>query len=397
MYIRTLALAALSLVATAAGAQDIVPDTDVSDEALLQAAQNQQRTSQVPLSEDNMLVGQLGLLATNGAFTPFERVDVMLARGGEIVERAKPGPNGVFQMPAEPGVYSLIAYGPEGMYAGGVHVVPHDPGGKAGPVPIQAGGIPEMDIEIVKIVARYRIPASAMTVEPAVFSPEAVQIEEGVASSSLRRHSVQLSANGTLSGIIRSMDSATGRRKPAEGIDVLFVQRGFVLAQGTTGADGVFEVNDLQPGVYSMISVGPTGFGASAIDVRAPAKLSQRLLPDGTQFANFQEEGIGTGPLEATLILEEDLKLVPPLVGVPSGDPCICEDLAGGEGGEDERGGGGGMAGGSGVAGGGGSFLPAALAGGAAGLIGALAGDDGDDGVETRVTQETLPASNASP
>lgn len=92
---------------------------------------------------------------------------------------------------------------------------------------------------------------------------------------------VRLSSDGLLPGRLNVVDPETGVRKPTKSLTVSFLQGGKVIAQVKPGVSGIFQVKDLQPGIYSMIATGADAFLAMAVLVLPPlAKPSEVLVED---------------------------------------------------------------------------------------------------------------------
>lgn len=88
-------------------------------------------------------------------------------------------------------------------------------------------------------------------------------------------HKLFIHMDGSLRGRMRTINN-DGSLKPASGLDVRLLRRArpTSITQGhaTTSADGSFRVNDVDPGVYSMIAVSPAGgFGAFGVRLVAGA------------------------------------------------------------------------------------------------------------------------------
>ena len=89
-----------------------------------------------PFPESSAVAGSRGLaflkVVETGGFADAERTRVRIVQGGRIVQTQRVGEGGVAQMAAvAPGVYSVIASGPEGIAAYGIslgqatHHAPH--------------------------------------------------------------------------------------------------------------------------------------------------------------------------------------------------------------------------------------------------------------------------------
>ena len=156
---------------------------------------------------------------------------------------------------------------------------------------------------------------------------------------------VHLRVDGNLAGRV-SVLTPDGKRVPARA-HVSFLQSGQIRGAADTDEQGRFQVNGLQPGVYSVLASGPDGFAAVSVQVLpySPDAPKERLTLDLTLVPPGDD-------------LSDLLAQAP--VGVPIGSQGVPMSGGGGSGG-----------------GGGWGLLGVAL--GAAGLglgIGALANEE---------------------
>lgn len=91
---------------------------------------------------------------------------------------------------------------------------------------------------------------------------------------------VRLSSDGLLPGRLNVIDPETGIRTPTKNLTISFLQAGKVIAQAKPGVSGVFQVKDLQPGIYSMVATGADAFLAMAILVLPPFSKPSEMLAD---------------------------------------------------------------------------------------------------------------------
>ncbi len=86
-------------------------------------------------------------------------------------------------------------------------------------------------------------------------------------STFIRSHWVRLTNDGRLVGTIKTVDPESGMTFGAEELDVEVYRKGERLGQGKTDQDGTFEIRDLEPGVYSLVARGRTGFLAYGLQL----------------------------------------------------------------------------------------------------------------------------------
>ena len=99
--------------------------------------------------------------------------------------------------------------------------------------------------------------------------------------------SVKLNEDGTLTGRVGVLNPNSNQFEGVADVDVHFIQQGKVISKATSGADGTFTVSGLTPdGVYSVISTGANGLGATSVkvvganaDAAASLTLNSPIVP----------------------------------------------------------------------------------------------------------------------
>lgn len=145
-------------------------------------------------------------------------------------------------------------------------------------------------------------PPWATPAGPALDVPRATvtgRSEQGAAHLQKTRVSQDGQRLGRLAVIVRRVDTAASD----DTVTVHLVQSGVVVAQGRLDDDGVFQM-DVQPGVYSVVTVGSGGFAALGMHVRPPANVS------GAVRQVVATQG-GRDPRETTSIQIVNLVAVP--------------------------------------------------------------------------------------
>lgn len=184
-------------------------------------------------------------------------------------------------------------------------------------------------------------------------------------------HELPVHSDGNLPGQLRVFDSQ-GNLVPAR-VQLYFLQSGRVVNRTMPNEAGEFQLVGAQPGVYSVVAVGPQGFGAFSVRVRPPVEAATppKANTIGTvRPAVFRAQGALT--MNVSLIQPIDTPVAYQLMqqnvpGLPQGPPAgavppgpLSGPLGAGGGG-----------------GGGGGGLGALL--GAGGLAAGLAGLGNDD------------------
>ncbi len=122
--------------------------------------------------------------------------------------------------------------------------------------------------------------------------PVAMQTE-GALDQQLRNYRVELSADGFLPGRLNVLDPQTGSVIPASDMTITFLRNGEVASETRPGVDGVFQVANLQPGVYSVVGSGPAGYIAYGLEVMGYGTALEPEIPPGivdpSQVALYQE------------------------------------------------------------------------------------------------------------
>ena len=311
-----------------------------------------------------------------------------------------------------------------GFLAYALHVIPADfqAGGNAGGVDIQidSHAVPPQDIPAVwQQIRSYiaREPVAVAPVEPGQGEiPQLLQqvLQSGTAASTIRGHDVHIQPDGSVIGRVRYLHPETGRSIVAANVNASFIRNGRVIKTTMTDNRGLFRVEGLRSGIYSMVAAGNSsnvanqrgvreGFLAFSFRLLDAQRVSSRSRPaERYQFVSASDRletiqmvtAVAAQPvpeLDCAMINVQDLfawlaqlARVQP-VPRPFGDGGM---LGGGgplgpygPGGYGAAGGGygGGLGGGGGGLGGGG-LLEALLLGGAAAGIAAALDDDGGSG-----------------
>lgn len=285
---------------------------------------------QVCVSKDGQLLGRVAILARPcDAPRAANAITVCLVQSGAIVAQAAPDGDGVFRANVPPGVYSVIAVGSGGFAASSVQVVP--PGDLDDPIP-QTVAIREgratreaTSVHVVNLVAvppahfgalecllQEHVHAPPRLVLPGSRSPNAVEQSDGSHVRPTAIHDprgpngVRLHADGRLIGRMRRLHLETGQPVPVSPLSVFLIHDGVATARTTADENGRFEVTGLEPGVYSVVAVGPDGFAAFDILALPPREIVLLAARD----SGLRIEGDSRQPEDAPEMLDGSLVAV---------------------------------------------------------------------------------------
>lgn len=91
----------------------------------------------------------------------------------------------------------------------------------------------------------------------------------GQVINSLRQHTITADQEGIVRGRLISIDQKTLAAVGLGELKVFFARNGKIASESATTSDGSFEIKGLQPGAYSFIAAGESGFAAYGVDVVA--------------------------------------------------------------------------------------------------------------------------------
>jgi hypothetical protein len=202
---------------------------------------------------------------------------VYIVRNSRVVKASVSDAEGRFDLSDVPaGEYALCAVSDQGFLAFGIRV---EAGGVARRID-QYGyrwaalsgaqlGEQELDVDAAvvppsfnalnRITSRY-LPTLSQQVSPDVSDDEL--IEEIDSRSVVNDISVQLDANGTLSGRMAPLTKQRGKASRLREMNAFLIQDDEIYARVSVAEDGSFEFLDVEPGLYSFAAAGEEGFAA---------------------------------------------------------------------------------------------------------------------------------------
>jgi hypothetical protein len=198
------------------------------------------------------------------------------------------------------------------------------------------------------------------------------------------KHELSLTSDGTIPGNLRVFDE-NGSLVPAR-VKLFFLREGQVVSQTLPNEQGDFQISGLQPGIYSVVAAGQSGFAAMGVRILPPPNRPE--APKANTIGKVREVSQPLGlqfRMNMPLIQPVDVRTAFQLASqqnagglgsfpMGSGSPLGGGGLGGGG-----LGGGGGVGGGLGMGGGLTSgLLGAMVAGGVAGAVSSSSSDSGE-------------------
>lgn len=289
------------------------------------------------------------------------------------------------------GVYTLTARGPNIVACYAVHVVDQGDVATGDEQQRLEIGIAEMRINKLRnAVIRY-MPTSV---------PYVAKFDDAVGRKfyQTQSHTASMRVGQTSGGlkgrILRAGlegDSPVG----AGQTNILLYQNRELIAQVVTEADGSFSIDSLEPGIYSLIAIGPDGIAVTGFQLISEPLARRSTGPDRSAFPGrlvaLQQPSaepqlqlqLAPSGLESPAINELLQDQQPESNPVPPAEPGLPLDVSAAPGplGGGGAGGGGGYAGGGGIGGGGGLGMVLGITAAGAGIA-AFSSDD-DDAIAT--------------
>ena len=360
------------------------------------------------LSSDGLLPGRFRFFdSVTGIEVAAERLTISFVQNGKVMTRARPGVSGVFQASGlTPGIYSMIASGPDGFLATAISVLPAVNGqGAANEAGLQIDGalVPPENAPLARKLIRERIFPTRRRVAGAELD-RAPRV-----SKPYRTPLLTVGLDGHLRGQLHRIDPMAEQHLLATECTVFLIRGREIRARADANLNGIFDFDALRwnlgPGEYSLVVTPRTprvedtdavraaglgsGFAAVGVTVVNSAPLPQpptdvaRPKQSPYQLVSAvrlaEDDAIHVEDDAIHVVSVEDIEVA---IGSDGWDgEGLGDGAAAAEGAGGMSGSGGGGSGGGG-SGGGGGLLGGALLGGAAGALlgGGFGGGSGSGG-----------------
>ena len=317
------------------------------------------RAHWVSANPDGNINGRIsGIDESESALVPIEQLDVTLLKRGEKVSTAATDAEGRFVLPnVQPGVYTLVAAGVNGFLAYGVHVLPpldNLDDGEAVPFEDQPDNLLELktssdsDSDSMPTptpakfsttkheyyVAHYNVPPDAviqeeLQIDAAAVPPEFETLERisqnylpAASALAIARDTDDLKAiqqaieirggfefpladDGSFNGRIQPIATETGELTKLSEMNLFLIQEDLEVARVAVEENGKFKVEDVDPGVYSLVAAGKDGFAAMSIELVAAdqngdenqERQTRKRLPSSAASGNIHYVSTAARPV----------------------------------------------------------------------------------------------------
>lgn len=248
-----------------------------------------ERSHVVTLTQSGTIKGTISSMISNlESRAPLTSMEVFAVQKGNVVSQTTTDSQGNYSLPnLTPGVYSLIARGPDGFLAFGFTALPFDKDNDS-----------FSSLDSVAVASSYNM----VDVESRIQSPDQEQIRsvekddkflakefslvsEAVPATSIAVHKVPVLEDGRILGRLHKI-KADGKSVNVANSDVILLQGEKEIARSISDELGVFEFAKVATGSYSLIASSSLGFAAIGFEV-VDAKLPSDFVPVSTQDVPF--------------------------------------------------------------------------------------------------------------
>ncbi len=281
------------------------------------------RAHWIAANEDGNIDGRISSIdADQSTSTPIEQLDVTLLQNGQKIRIASTNQDGKFVLKdVEPGVYTLVAAGQNGFLAYGVHVLPKLE--EFDVLDLDASAKPPSTLEEKKAyyVSYFGIPADAiiqeeLQIDAACVPPEFSTLQRisknylpsatafgmgrdgddqqaiGKATEILGGFQFPLTVEGNFNGRIQPIATEDGEPAELSDMNMFLVQDDLEVARVAVEKNGKFEIEDVEPGIYSLIAAGKDGFAAMSLEL--VAKPTDEGLGNNSKSSSINYVSTGT-------------------------------------------------------------------------------------------------------
>lgn len=249
----------------------------------------------ISTNDDGNLEGRISAIELSDLTSmPIEKLDVALLKKGEKIRIATTDNDGRFTLQTvSPGVYTLVASGQNGFLAYGVNVLPNL---KAFDVLDQKTELQRNELKRAYYVSVFNLPQDAVVeetlqIDAAAVPPEFTTLQRicrnylpttaeltveldrddakaiGKATSIRSGFQHTLTADGKLEGKIQPIATSDGQSAKLSDMNIFLIQYDVEAARVAVEESGRFTIEDVEPGVYSLVAAGKDGFAALSLEL----------------------------------------------------------------------------------------------------------------------------------
>lgn len=239
----------------------------------------------------NQIRGNWIMVDSNGRFdgtvipggdAEVENMNIFLLNMGRLVKQTRVDANGQFEFNnVRQGAYSLIGWGPNGIFAFGMNILDHNPNAEGAIQNTVVATAYQNKTTINTDWIRYYSPGVKFRVfgryptgegrddPPALYGFQGQQafLPTAVLANSISSEDVRSTPDGRLIGRVHQSNSLSGRPVDVRSTKVMLFEGDDVVAVTTTDNYGVFEFQQVPTGTYGLTAVGVDGVGMITINV----------------------------------------------------------------------------------------------------------------------------------
>jgi uncharacterized membrane protein YgcG len=297
----------------------------------------------VQLSSDGMLEGQI-LLPTSSDASLKDVSVAMMSRDGEVF-RSKTNSEGEFSIEGiEPGVYALTARGNNTFACCAMHVV-SDKGSESYPE-VARVSVANVDYTVVNTAIIRYLPPNVKSNAASISKAKLEGIADQVIGDDLFRVA---QSDGGMKGRLHLAGAIGDDLAGATQTNVFIFKDGMQIDRTLTDEDGMFEIDRIKPGDYSLLAIGAGGVGLIGFELVDESEVTETVSNtsnDGTRLVGFrkhrkqggcccQEFAMQVAPMPEVVSCVEEVIVSEPIVSAPIEGGCDmgcgCGTCGGGE------------------------------------------------------------------
>ena len=309
------------------------------------------RAHWVTTNDEGNLEGRISAIeAEQSSAVPIERLKVTLLQKGETIRKGTTIEDGQFVLKdVDPGVYTLVASGKNGFLAYGVHVLPklaefdafddarikplsprnkfdnaNNLLGKSAKstlakrnfyvshvsrfskvnledeLQIDAAAIPP-DFNTLKAISENYMPAAI-----AAGTDKTTDDLKAIKKATDIRDDFQftLTDDGSFSGRIQPIATEAGDPAKLSEMNIFLIQDDIEVARVSVEENGKFEIESVEPGVYSIVAAGKDGFAALSLELIEPTEDEDL----GDASPNRMSHYVSTGAVKTETVETKTIK-----------------------------------------------------------------------------------------
>lgn len=272
-------------------------------------------THWITTNEKGHLDGRISSIEPRSSITiPIGKLKISLLQNGVTIREGSTNYDGKFTLQdVDPGIYTLLGAGQNGFLAYGVNVLPKI---KAKELTQFNQGLNYAGRVKAYYVSHFNVPANTvisegLQIDAAAVPPEfqtlqrisqnylpennAVEIDEdsddvtsvGDSTEIASGFSHPLTADGSFAGSVQPIATTDGTPGKLSEMNVFLIQDDIEIARIAIEPNGKFEIEDIDPGVYSLIIAGKDGFAARSIRLTSQAAVSVTNLQTTDSKTHF--------------------------------------------------------------------------------------------------------------